>query len=673
MWNQTIRWLVGCCLVLAGVGTLGLGEAIAQPPAARLLTQPSENVVDAIWFLEDPDGVLSIDNIRSGNTPESFRRWDPALGDLNLSFSSSAWWIRVRLARGAESPQRWILDVPYAFNKFIDFYPPDGQPVLTGHARPLINRPLLSPHFAFPVALTDEPRDYFFRVTSNFAVSFALVAWQPDAYAQHALANLAVQALYHGALLAMVVYALFIGGALRDPRFGLFALYGFVLSLAMLAGNGWGGILVWPNRPAFDEMASALFLCFTAASLLLFVMRVVEAKKTLPRALHRLLVLGALAAAIQGIAMIAAVGQDAIAPLLLRSLVVTGLCAVVLISLTLWNASRITLPGKRFFVASWLVVSAGAFLASFRVVGWVPSNLLTTYAVQIATTIEMVLLSLMLIQMVRSERRQRLTDQAQMIEALKQQEQRLERAVAERTQTLVETAQRERRTLSEYLRFAALVSHEFRNGLNVISAQSDVLKKLATDIAVGQRAEVIRQHVERLARLTDTWLRSDQRLNAPAPPQLEAVDCSTWIGSVIAKQPDGYTGQQIRWSVDDGAATIWADRQSLETVLLNLLSNACKYSAPGSRIEVRTRHKLRDDGVRFTGLQVEDEGAGIEAALQSKIFDRYFRVHPEGPVSGTGLGLSLVRHIAEQYGGEVELDSVPGRGSRFIVWFPDQP
>ena len=58
--------------------------------------------------------------------------------------------------------------------------------------------------------------------------------------------------------------------------------------------------------------------------------------------------------------------------------------------------------------------------------------------------------------------------------------------------------------------------------------------------------------------------------------------------------------------------------------------------------------------------------------LHDRVFDRYFRVRPEGVVSGIGLGLSFVRHIAEQHHGRVELASEPGRGSTFTVWFPDR-
>jgi two-component system sensor histidine kinase SenX3 len=317
------------------------------------------------------------------------------------------------------------------------------------------------------------------------------------------------------------------------------------------------------------------------------------------------------------------------------------------------------------------VLGVGVLVATLRVVGWVPSTTLTHYAVQIATAIEMLLLAFMLASIVRQERRVRLALQQTMIEDLRSQEQRLEQSVEARTRALADAADRERRTLAEYLRFAALVSHEFRNGLNVISAQSDVLHKQATDLRIAERTQVIRSHVARLAQLTNTWLKSDQLLNTPAPPERERIDCAAWFAQFISKQPDGFDGHEIRWNIAPDATTIWADPNLLDVVLMNLLTNACKYSPARTSIEVGTCAKTAPGGTRMVGLRVSDQGVGIEPTLQPRVFDRYFRIQPEGPVSGIGLGLSLVRHIAEQHQGEVDLVSEPGRGSIFTVWFPD--
>lgn len=304
--------------------------------------------------------------------------------------------------------------------------------------------------------------------------------------------------------------------------------------------------------------------------------------------------------------------------------------------------------------------------------GWLPTNTLTAYAVQISTAIEMLLLSFMLASIVREERQLGLSAQARMIDVLQAQESRLERAVEERTRALADSVQSERRTLSEYLRFAALVSHEFRNGMNVISAQADLLGKQASDATVQTRTQVIGQQVARLAKLTDTWLKSDQILNSSSPPSIEAIDCRAWLAQAIATQPDGYDGHQISWEVAHDAATLWADRDLLEIVLTNLLSNACRYSPAQSPIVIRIHSQRNESGATLTGLSVQDRGEGIEPLLHERIFDRYFRVRPEGGVSGIGLGLNFVRHIAEQHHGHVELKSEPGRGSTFTVWFPDR-
>jgi signal transduction histidine kinase len=183
---------------------------------------------------------------------------------------------------------------------------------------------------------------------------------------------------------------------------------------------------------------------------------------------------------------------------------------------------------------------------------------------------------------------------------------------------------------------------------------------------------VIRSQVARLAKLTDAWLRSDQMLQGATGPALESIDCATWIEAVVSKQPDGLDGHVIRWQIAPDATTLCADPSLLEVVLMNLLSNACKYSPPGSPIEIRTRATHCANGEPMTGLQVTDVGIGIDPALHERVFERYFRARPEGPVSGVGLGLSLVRHIVAQHRGTVELHSAPGAGSTFTAWFPDR-
>lgn len=661
-------------LLLAAFFASLWGPAVAAAPgAARTLAQPSENLASAIWVFEDPEGKLTLEEVLRPEIQARFEPWGASRGDVNLSFSRSTWWFRVRLQREASAPAAWILDVPYAYNKLIDFHAPGLPVVQTGHGRPLENRPVLSQHFAFPVTVSEQAEAFYFRVASHYAVSFPLNAWHEAAYARNALQGRLLQALYHGALLAMVVHAVFMGLTLRDARFGLYALYGSALSLGILTGNGWGSVLLWPGQWAFDEVSSGVFLSLALASLLLFIRPVLRTAETMPRLGDALIRGLALVAALQAGLMAASAGAQAWVGVFFQSLNVLALLTLVLVSLAAWRVRKLKVPGKWVFLLSWSVMSVGVMAAVLRALGWLPSTTITLYAVQIATAIEMLLLSFMLAVIVRSERRGRMAAQRKLIETLREQEQRLEQTVQSRTRELAQAADSERRTLSEYLRFAALVSHEFRNGLNVISAQSEVIHKSAADPVVGSRTTVIRSQVARLAKLTDAWLRSDQMLHAPTAPALESIDCAAWIEAVVSKHPDGLDGHVIRWHIAQDATTIWADRNLLEIVLMNLLSNACKYSPPNSPIDIKTCARQSGNGDPMTGLQVTDVGDGIDPALHGRVFERYFRAQPEGPVSGIGIGLSLVHHIVEQHEGTVELLSAPGAGSTFTVWFPDRP
>jgi signal transduction histidine kinase len=109
------------------------------------------------------------------------------------------------------------------------------------------------------------------------------------------------------------------------------------------------------------------------------------------------------------------------------------------------------------------------------------------------------------------------------------------------------------------------------------------------------------------------------------------------------------------------------DREAMARSLLNLVNNALKYSHDRKFIGV---HLYRANGV--VNLEVVDHGIGIPAAEQQKIFEKFYRVGDPlvHNTKGSGLGLSLVRHIVEAHGGEVMVDSAPGEGSTFTISLP---
>jgi signal transduction histidine kinase len=107
------------------------------------------------------------------------------------------------------------------------------------------------------------------------------------------------------------------------------------------------------------------------------------------------------------------------------------------------------------------------------------------------------------------------------------------------------------------------------------------------------------------------------------------------------------------------------DPAALSQAVVNLLDNAVKYS--GSSRTIAARVTAADSHVTF---EVEDHGVGIPDADRNRIFDRFYRAANDTGKGGSGLGLFMVRHIMDAHGGRAEVESEPGRGSRFRLVFP---
>ena len=290
----------------------------------------------------------------------------------------------------------------------------------------------------------------------------------------------------------------------------------------------------------------------------------------------------------------------------------------------------------------------------------------------------MLFLALALIDLINQERQSRIEAQAReidakrmLVDALKNEEQQLEKIVRERTAELESRVASEKQTLQQYVRFGALISHEFRNPLNIIDNQVALIRRVSTPSQETLvRLEAIQNATQRLATLFNQWIESDRLRHAlEQQVHLVATNLATWIPTLLTQQPNYQQGHTIEWRTTSSAILCLIDPSLFETAVRNLLDNACKYSPPCSRILITTS---LDDG--YALVTVSDQGQGIPAEERDRVFDEYYRRASDvSKESGVGLGLAFVKRIMDVHHGFARVLDTPGPGAVFQLGLPLHP
>jgi signal transduction histidine kinase len=219
--------------------------------------------------------------------------------------------------------------------------------------------------------------------------------------------------------------------------------------------------------------------------------------------------------------------------------------------------------------------------------------------------------------------------------------------------------------------FVSNVSHELRTPLSLIRLYAETLelRRVKGQQKTEEYYAIIRKESERLTALINNIL-DFSRIEAGRKEydfrQTDLADLVTNTLDTYRDQIDeqGFTFER---SIDASLPPVRVDREAIARSLVNLVNNALKYSDREKFLGVKL---YRAHGA--VKLEVADRGIGIARNEQSKIFEKFYRagdplVHN---TKGSGLGLSLVRHIAHAHGGEVEVESAPGKGSRFTLTLP---
>jgi signal transduction histidine kinase len=219
--------------------------------------------------------------------------------------------------------------------------------------------------------------------------------------------------------------------------------------------------------------------------------------------------------------------------------------------------------------------------------------------------------------------------------------------------------------------FVSNVSHELRTPLALIRLYAETLElgRITTQQKKDDYYSIIRKESERLTALINNIL-DFSRIEAG---RKEYDFRETDIAELVRNTLDSYRyqieqqGFAFEEQIESSIPAVRVDREAIARALVNLVNNALKYSANEKFLGVRL---YRDKSV--LKLEVSDRGIGIERDEQARIFEKFYRtcdplVHN---TKGSGLGLSLVRHITRAHGGDVEVESSPGRGSRFTMSLP---
>jgi signal transduction histidine kinase len=639
---------------------LGL-PAFVQAAALQLQTGVGAIPVSGyLQRLDDPHAVLSAQQALQAED------WQALPSSLSAGYTSDYVWLRLEVRPTDAGEQRWMLRLSNALLDDVRLYQRDTDGTWQErHSGEKLARELWPIDYrsaVFPLRLQGQQNEVvLLRLHSKNTLSVSLDFMEATEFGQAGRREYIAYGLYFGIYIMLFGFHVVFWRMTQAPESGWYLVY--VACCVWVEGLTIGlpqqlfGIPVRLSDPLLGVVMALSLPIGTV-----FACRQLALAQVYKRFANGLAAVTWLLGGLAAIAILLGFFREAVPVVLSTSLATIPL----LLSMALWLLWRGHRPA-RFYLLAFGIFYVGVLVAFLRNFGVVPANFWTDHAVAIGTLLHMSAMSLRIISHYNRLKRDKQLAQAQNTALIQQQNAHLESQVALRTfelnqellrreqleQELRATLAREQQVREEQNDFVAMVSHEFRTPLAIISTSAQQLSRhLDAPLEKSlRRCQNIRDAGSRLLALVDDYLTYDRMADRHPTSRFSNCDLSARLRGLLDEFPSG----RINFDNRLRAGNYWCDAGLLHVAVRNLLANADRHAPAGAVVEL-----LTDDDGEWVNLQISHPGAAIAEDERERLFNKYYRGRQAQTSPGAGLGLFMVRRIAELHDGEAALLSFGG-------------
>ncbi len=664
--NSTRWWLLFLLLLPFTV--------FANAAPAIDLSKDKVVLAKSLHYWEDKSQAATITQVMRQTS-----NWLPQVHEKPyFGYSNSAFWLKADIDNDSVQTLSKILEIAYPLLDDVQLFLVANQQVeqqfRVGDNAPFSQRVIQ--HRLFLIPLEFQPQRHYslyVRVASTSGLQVPLTLWDFHAFQEYDHNRQLLLGLLYGALLIMAAYNFFIWLSVREKSYLFYVAFVIVYTLLLTTVDGftfqylWPQQIWWNNRAIVIELGTALFLS------MLFSKNFLHTEVYNPR-LNKALISYMMVM----VAIVAAAFYFPYRYMIILTIVLSLGVSLLLISTGIlnWRAGN---RAARFFVCAWVFLALMVIVYDSSQLNLIPKSTLTNIALQVGELCEVLLLSFALADRINISQRQEQEAQAQLLaeerRANAEREQHLQTKLKARDEEIrakqaIDQAQTESRAKSMFL---ATMSHEIRTPMNGVLGMTELLQGTELSPQQQQFVQVIHSSGSALLNIINDIL--DYSKIEAGKMDIEHIDMDLdqlllECASIFSLTAEQKRVEFLAFIEPKTPVFIQSDPTRLRQVLLNLLSNAFKFTHRG-RVSLRV-HTVTIGLQSYLHFEVSDSGIGMTEEQLARLFQAFSQadVSTTRQFGGTGLGLSISKRLVDLMHGKMTVESQVGHGTTFAVAIP---